>query len=107
MTQPEQPRIYLDTRYSAPTGNKLRPQNAAELQAALNSVQPNGEILLPAGAVFVGNFQLPKKADGGLIHIRTDAQLPAEGQRVKPTDAAGFAKILTANNDGALITQAG
>ena len=38
------------------------------------------------------------------IHVRTAGTLPPEGVRITPATAAGFAKIVTPNVEGALRT---
>jgi hypothetical protein len=57
----------------------------ADLQAALNAAQPGDELVLQAGARFVGSFRLPAKAAGPVITIRSSAALP--DRRITPQDA--------------------
>ena len=57
-----------------------------DLQAALNAAQPGDEIVLQAGARFVGQFVLPVKAAGAVITIRSSAALP--DRRLTPGDAS-------------------
>jgi hypothetical protein len=57
----------------------------ADLQAALNAAQPGDELVLQAGARFVGSFRLPAKAAGPVITIRSSATLP--DRRITPQDA--------------------
>jgi hypothetical protein len=63
------------TRYVAAGG---------DFQAALNAAQPGDEIVLAAGARFVGAFSLPIKPFGPVITIRSSATLPE--RRVTPAD---------------------
>jgi hypothetical protein len=56
------------------------------LQAALDAAQPGDEIVLQAGARFVGQFRLPPKPSGPAITIRSSATLPA--RRITPLDSA-------------------
>ena len=56
------------------------------LQAALDAAQPGDEIVLQAGARFVGQFRLPLKPDGAVITIRSSATLP--DRRITPADSA-------------------
>jgi len=56
-----------------------------DLQAALNLSQPGDEIILQAGARFVGQFVLPVKPAGAVITIRSSAVLP--NRRLTPADA--------------------
>jgi hypothetical protein len=56
-----------------------------DLQAVLNAAQPGDEIVLQAGARFVGEFHLPAKPAGAVITIRSSASLPE--RRVAPSDA--------------------
>jgi len=58
----------------------------ADLQAALNAAQPGDELVLQAGARFVGSFRLPAKAAGPVITIRSSATLP--DRRIAPQDAS-------------------
>jgi parallel beta helix pectate lyase-like protein len=56
------------------------------LQAALNTAQPGDQIVLQAGARFVGQFLLPGKPAGAVITIRSSATLP--NRRIGPQDSA-------------------
>jgi len=58
----------------------------ANLQAALNAAQPGDELVLEAGARFVGPFRLPANAAGPVITIRSSATLPP--RRIEPSDAS-------------------
>ncbi|HEV3468234.1 MAG TPA: hypothetical protein VG148_02860, partial [Pyrinomonadaceae bacterium] len=42
-----------------------------DLQAALDRAQPGDEVVLEAGASFVGNFTLPAKAGAAFITVRS------------------------------------
>lgn len=68
------------------------------LQAAIDSAQPNDNIILQAGATYVGNFYLRPKIGAGWITIRSSnaAALPVN-RRVKPSDAANMARVLAPN----------
>lgn len=103
----EMPRVYLDTRYQAPGGRTIVVPNGGDLQGALNAAVRGDVIELAAGAVFTGNFVLPAKSGSGIIVLRTATSLPSEGVRVTPSQAAGFAKLVTANSMPALRTAAG
>ncbi|MFY9585354.1 MAG: hypothetical protein WAR21_12780, partial [Candidatus Acidiferrales bacterium] len=73
-SEPELPRVFLDTTYSPPTRGKLIPVNAGgDLQAALDASRPGDVIELQAGATFTGNFILPKKPGTDWIYIRSSA----------------------------------
>lgn len=101
----ELPRVYLDTRYSAPTGRVISVPAGGSLQAAIDNAARGDVIELPAGATFTGNFLLPPKPGAGWITIRTAGALPAEGTRMMPSAAAGLAKISTPNSMPALYTR--
>src|SRR5436853_6398319 len=105
-TQPELPRVYLDTNYPASSGAMINVAAGGNLQAALNQAQPGDQVVLQAGAVFTGNFILPAKAGDDWIIIRTSnlSALPAEGTRAEATHAAAMPKITTANTMPALKT---
>lgn len=63
----------------------IRPVNAGgDLQAVLNAAQPGDEVVIQAGARFVGNFQLPPKPTGPAITVRSSATLPQ--RRITPAD---------------------
>src|SRR3954471_13440018 len=70
-TEPELPRVYLDTTYPASSGAIINVATGSSLQAALNQAQPGDQVVLQAGAVFTGNFILPAKSGNGWIIIRT------------------------------------
>lgn len=65
------------------------------LQAAINNAQPGDQLILDAGATFLGPITLPYKDGDDWITIQTSAldQLPSAGQRVGPDDAPLMAKI--------------
>jgi len=103
----ELPRILLDSRYVAPTGRTINVAAGGGLQAAINSAERGDQIVLAAGASFVGNFVLPPKSGTGWITIRSAGTLPPEGTRVTPSTAAGFAKLVSYNSMPALRTSTG
>lgn len=105
----ELPRTYLNTAMPAVTGRTIAVPAGGDLQAALDTAQPGDEVVLPAGATYVGNFVLPAKANVAdrWITVRTAGSLPAEGTRVSPADAAQMPKILTPNVSPAIITTPG
>jgi hypothetical protein len=76
----------------------------ANLQQYLDSAQPGDTLVLPAGAVYTGNFVLPVKParygnSADYITIRSSGigQLPS-GQRVSPSSASAMAKIVDPGN---------
>lgn len=81
------------------------------LQTAINAARAGDELRLEAGATFTGNFTLP--VVGGAtssITLRTDlpdTDLPGEMQRVTPSDASRFARIVSPNSAPALRTASG
>jgi hypothetical protein len=108
-TQPELPRVLLDTTYSPPTRGHLIPVKASgDLQAALDSSRPGDVIELPAGATFTGNFILPRKPGTDWIYIRSSAhaRLPRPGTRVAPSHARWMPRIDTPNRSPAIRTAA-
>jgi len=106
---PELPRVYLATDYVAPTGQTLVVGAGGDLQAALNAAQRGDEIVLEAGASYVGSFTLPAKPGSGWIVVRSSAMgsLPGAGQRVRPADGAAMPKIVTAGTTAAISTAPG
>jgi hypothetical protein len=108
-SQPELPRIRLDTRYVAPSGKTIVVREGGDLQKALDAAAPGDVIALESGATFTGNFTLPRKSGSGWITIRSDvpdSRLPREGERITPEYSSALAKIVAPNNMAALRTQA-
>ncbi|HKP87841.1 MAG TPA: PKD domain-containing protein [Blastocatellia bacterium] len=105
-TEPELPRVLLDTTYPASPGSTINVAAGGNLQAALNSALPGDTIVLQAGAQYVGNFTLPAKTGSGWVVVRTSnmAGIPTEGTRATPSNAAAMPKILTPNSGPALAT---
>ena len=100
----ELPRVFLDTRYVAPTGRTINVPAGGNLQAAINAAERGDQIVLAAGASFVGNFYLPPKAGSGWITIRSAGTLPTAGTRVTPSSASGFAELVSPNSMPAMRT---
>lgn len=75
------------------------------LQAALDTVQPGDTILLQAGVEYVGNFRLRDRGatEASPITITTENFNIPNGQRVKHSDDAQMARILTPGNGLPLI----
>ena len=108
-TEPELPRVFLDTTYAPPTRGKLIPREGrGDLQAALHASQPGDVVELQAGATFTGNFILPKKPGTDWIYIRSSAHalLPNPGTRVFPSHASLMPRIGTPNRAPAITTAA-
>ena len=75
-----------------------------DLQAALNAAQPGDEIVLEAGARFVGQFRLPGKAAGGaVITIRSSATLPI--RRITPEDASLLPTLISSVGEAVLFVE--
>ncbi|HWS54073.1 MAG TPA: hypothetical protein VN228_08105 [Pyrinomonadaceae bacterium] len=79
-----------------------------DLQRALDAAAPGDEVVLEAGATFVGNFTLPVKAGASFVTVRSSrlAELP-EGRRVSPSDAARMARVATPNSGPAILAPPG
>lgn len=109
-SEPELPRVYLNTAYSPATGRTISVAAGGNLQAAIDSAILGDEIVLPAGAVFKGPITLRNKTTGsGWIVIRSAnlSQLP-EGKRVFPSDAAKMPQIQAlGSNLQAILTEPG
>ena len=97
---PELPRVLLDTSYVPPIGRTIAVRAGGDFQAALHAAQPGDVITLQAGAVFRGNFTLPRKTGTGWVVVRSsslDGQLPPPGTRVTPRLAAAMPRLVTPN----------
>ena len=108
-TDPALPQL-LNTAYSAPTGTTINVASGGDFQAALNNAQPGDQIMLAAGATYTGPFTLPVKSGNSWIIIRSstaDANLPAEGQRMKPSYAGVLPKIVSPTSEPAILTDPG
>src|SRR5258708_30017278 len=99
------PRVLLDTRMPLVQGRSWTVGPRDNLQTALNRAQPGDEIVLQAGATYVGGFTLPLKTgarmpgSGPVIVVRSSAManLP-EGKRVGPRDSSSLARLMTPQN---------
>ena len=89
----ELPRSRVDVSWPSLTGRTLRVPESGNLQTVLSGVRAGDTVLLPPRAVYRGRFELPA-IEGGWAVLRTDTALPAEGTRVTPESAAGFAKLV-------------
>jgi hypothetical protein len=113
--RPALPSVFLDTTYERPTGRTIAVTGGASaarnFQAALDAAAPGDVITLEAGAIFTGNFKLPKKASqSGWITIRSsapDASLPPAGTRIQPSDARLMPKIISPDTQPAIRTAEG
>ena len=98
--------------YAAPTAGAatLTVPAGGNLQAAINAAAPGDTILLPAGAVFTGNFVLPAKGGSAFITIRSatpDSSLPGAAARIDPSYAGLLPKVRNDHNGPAFRTAAG
>ena len=107
---PAPPQVLLDTTYKPPSGRTIAVAGGDDLQAALNAAQPGDVIALAPGALFLGNFTLPKKSGAGWIIVRSavpDAKLPAPGTRVTPASGPVMPKIVSPDSNPAVQTAPG
>jgi hypothetical protein len=107
---PEPPRVFLDTSYASPSGRTIAVGAGGDLQAALNAAQAGDVIALEPGAIFRGNFGLPKKSGSAWIIVRTaasDDKVPAPGTRITPPFFPAMPKILSPNQGPAVDAQPG
>ena len=91
-----------------PAAREIRVGSGGDLQGALERAQPGDAILLAPGVTFTGNFVLRNKGIGSScsawITLRTDGAAPGRGQRATPSNASGYAKLVTPNVAPALRT---
>jgi hypothetical protein len=87
----------------------IRVSAGEDLQAALRMAHPGDTILLEAGALFIGNFELPNHGElPTFITIRSDgSELPAPGVRTGPAHRSQLATLKSPNNTPALRTAPG
>src|SRR5581483_9408357 len=57
---PQLPLKHVDTSIPRVAGRTIKVAAGENLQRALDQARPGDELLLPSGAVFAGNFVLPK-----------------------------------------------
>lgn len=100
---PELPRVLLDTSLPSVTGRRIDVPAGGNLQAAVDSAQPGDEIVLQAGAAFVGPVKITGngKSGSGWITLR-GSWVPPVGVRVTPADAVRMPKILSPDSGPAL-----
>jgi hypothetical protein len=107
---PAPPRTFIDTSYSPPTGRTIPVSKGGDLQAALKTAQPGDVIVLEPGAIFQGNFSLPKKVGTGWIVLRSgapDEKFPPTATRVTPAIAPLMPKLVSPNSNPAVYTEPG
>lgn len=84
-------------------GKTITVKAGGDVQTALDSARPGDTILLEAGATFRANLKLPNKPGNEFITIRSsasDAQLPAQGERIDPSRYATLLPKLVATTAG-------
>ena len=98
--------ITFDVPYSLPTGGTTYHVHQGDnLQAVIDNAALGDVIVLDAGAIFTGTFKLPNKTGSGWIYIISSdlASLPAENNRVAPSDAAHMPKLVSSDSNPALF----
>ncbi len=90
------PNTFINTTYQVPSGATVNLSAGGNLQAAINAASPGDEIVLQAGATWVGNYTLPAKTCSPMVTIRTSAltSLPA-GVRATPAQVGSMASIVS------------
>jgi hypothetical protein len=89
-------------------GSTLTVNSGGDFQSALNQAQPGDEIVLQAGASFIGPFTLSNKSGTGEIVIRSSAaDSLTDGVRVTPANAGSMPKILAPDSAHAVFTSDG
>jgi len=107
---PQLPREVVDTRFEPRRGRTLSVRKGTDPQAALDAARPGDVVSLEAGAVFRGNFVLPRKRGLGWIVVRTsapDGALPGPGIRITPASAGLMPKLISPNDSPAVQTAPG
>src|SRR5690348_9309472 len=104
--KPELPRVYLETKY--PTVSRKVPVRAgSNLQAALNAARSGDELVLAAGASYVGNFRWTRCLPGYVTITGPDG--PAEGVRVTPTTAVAsrYPRLISSTIEPVMLARSG
>lgn len=105
---PELPRDTVDVSMPAVTGRSISVPPGADLQSALDGAQPGDELVLAAGATYVGTLVLRAKSGSGWIIIRSSGSLPNPGTRVEPSDSAQMPRLVaSAPTNPVIRTEAG
>lgn len=79
--------------------------SGGNLQQTINNANPGDTIILPAGAVFTGNFTLPNKGSSSRAYITIESSMAAslpEGRRVGPSNVPMMAALVTPNTAPAI-----
>ena len=93
----------------APTASTVAVAGDADLQKAIDAARGGDVIELPPGAVFSGNFVLPRTEGTRYITIRTagSSGLPGPGGRIGPQHSRRLARIQSPNSTPAIRTAPG
>jgi hypothetical protein len=94
--KPEPPRETVVTDPVPTLGRIVEVPAGGDLQAALDRARPGDVVALQAGAVYEGNFTLPRNPGGGWVVLRTsasDADLPPPGTRIDPAHESLLPKL--------------
>jgi hypothetical protein len=104
---PMLPAASVDVSVPRVTGRTIRvvAGDNAGLQSALNAAVGGDEVVLPNNAEYVGNFTLPKHSGAGIVIVRSESVATPEGQRLVPSAATTFARIITPNVAPAIGTE--
>ncbi|MDP2789049.1 MAG: hypothetical protein Q8O46_03305 [bacterium] len=106
VSQPELPRVYVNTSMPSQTGAVINLANSCtglsncytSFTSAVTAAVPGDTIVVKAGDTFSGNFHLPKKTNPNnkwiVIQSSKLSSLPSSGVRVKPSDAANMPKFV-------------
>ena len=77
------------------------------LQNALNTAVAGDEIVLADRGVYRGTFVLPRRADAGMVVVRSETVPTPEGSRVTPARAASHATLVATSVYPSLTTGTG
>jgi hypothetical protein len=105
---PIPPQATVDTTLPVSTGVVRAVPAGGNLQAALDAAQPGDVVELAAGATWTGKFIAKPKTGSAKIWVRSSryAELPPKGGiGVRPSDAPKMAKLVSPNQDYALVIE--
>lgn len=98
------PRVEMKVAAPVVSGRSIAVGAGGNLQAALDSARAGDEIVLQAGATFVGSFRLRNHGGDGWITVRSTGPLPPSAQRASAQHRGGMATLMTPGSNRSVVT---